>query len=452
MSPPSTPPHKEEAALSTADDGRDAHERRAFTSSGDGLQSWSGRVALEAPDGRPLLDRMAERVGSTTHLSDATKCFFVQALMCVAAGIYGLTAVALDGWPFFDESVLGSVRASAPWSMGVLAVWPALLVPTVRLVRVHDHEPRPVLTHLTAIYYAINISFFSYITGPFSAPSGFALLAGVVTGMLFFEGQVLALGLFFYGAGLALIAYLCHGGYLPFEPLYLASTAGRGLDADWLLRSTVATLALSLIVFPFLGMIVASWRYREQRLERAARTDALTGIYNRGYVMEVLDRAFARASAKRPLSVVMVDIDHFKRVNDDHGHLVGDEVLRRVARALQETLRRHDTLGRYGGEEFMLVLPGSGGAEARVAAERCRAAIATLDFGVPAARGGGSLRCTASFGVATVPPAYATVETFLDVADGALYQAKRGGRNSVVSDRDSQVAEGSAPDEQGTVG
>ena len=287
---------------------------------------------------------------------------------------------------------------------------------------------------------SVNISFFSYVTGPFSAPSGFALLAGVTTGMLFFERGVLALGLACYGVGLLLIGYFSHTGLLPFEPLYLSSTAGRGLDPDWLLRSSVATLALSIIVFPFLGMIVASWRYRERRLERAAQTDALTGIYNRGHVMDVLDRAFARASEKRPLSVVLVDIDFFKRVNDDHGHLIGDEVLRRVASTLQESLRRDDALGRFGGEEFLLVLPGFGDAEARVVAERCRAAVARLDLGVPAANGDGPLRVTASFGIATVPPAYATVETLLDVADGALYQAKRGGRNSVVSDRDSQAA------------
>jgi diguanylate cyclase (GGDEF)-like protein len=388
---------------------------------------------------RPLLDRMAETAGSTTYLSDVTKCFFVQLLMCVAAGVYGAMTVILDGWPFFDDSVLEAVRASAPWSLGVLAVWPLLLIPTVRLVRLRDQEPRPVLIHITAAYYAINIAFFSYVTGPFSTPSGFALLGGLTTGMLFFEAGVLLTGLAFYAAGLVAIALTCHHGHLPFEPLYMASTAGRGLDPDWLIRSSVATVALAAIVFPFLGMIVRSWRYRERRLEHAAQIDTLTGVFNRGVVMDVLDRAFARASAKRPLSVVMVDIDHFKRVNDDHGHLVGDHVLRRVAVALQGSLRRSDTLGRFGGEEFLLVLPGFGDAEARVAAERCRAAVAALDFEVPRADGQGPLRVTASFGIATVPPAYATVETLLDVADGALYQAKRGGRNSVVSDRDSQA-------------
>jgi diguanylate cyclase (GGDEF)-like protein len=367
--------------------------------------------------------------------------------MCVAAGIFGATAVTLDGWPFFDNGLVDAVHASAPWSLAALAVWPLLLIPTVRLVRGRDQEPRPVLAYTTACYYAINIAFFSYVTGPFSAPSGFALLAGVITCMLFFEAGVLLLGLVFYGVGLVAIGFASHHGHLPFEPLYMASTAGRGLDPDWVLRSSVTTVALAAIVFPFLGMIVQSWRYRERRLERAAQTDALTGIFNRGYVMDVLDRAFARAGAKRPLSVVMVDIDHFKHVNDDHGHLVGDDVLRRVANALQESLRRSDTLGRFGGEEFLLVLPGFGEAEARVVAERCRAAVAALDLGVPAAGGNGPLRVTASFGVATVPPPYATVETLLDVADGALYQAKRGGRNSVVTDRESHAGPGQpAPD------
>jgi diguanylate cyclase (GGDEF)-like protein len=450
MSPSSTRPPEEEKPLAADAAALRSAERRSFTSSGDGLQSWSGMTTTPPVERLPLLDRMAEKAGSTGRLSDAAKCLFVQALMSVAAGIYSLTAAALDGWPFFDDTVLGPVRASAPWSIAIVALWPLMLVPTLRLVRAQDAEPRPVLTHATAIYYAVNIAFFSYVTGPFSAPSGFALLAGVTTGMLFFERQVLLIGLLFHVVGLAAIAYLSHQGFLPFEALYMASTAGRGLDPDWLLRSTVATVALAIIVFPFLGMIVDSWRYRELRLERAAQTDALTGIYNRGYAMEVLDRAFARASEKRPLSVVMVDIDHFKKVNDDHGHLIGDEVLRQVATALQASLRKNDTLGRFGGEEFLLVLPGIGDGEARVVAERCRVAVAALDFGVPAARSlGGSLRVTASFGIATLPPIYATVETLLDVADAALYEAKRGGRNSVVSDRDSMAGHASQNDATG---
>lgn len=437
MSPSSTRPPVEEKPLGVDAAALQSADRRSVTSSGDGLQSWSGMTTPPRVEDRPLLDRLAEQAGTTGRLTDAAKCLFVQALMSVAAGTYGLTAVVLDGWPFFRPSELEEVRASAPWSVVILLVWPLMLIPTLRLVRAQDSDPRPVLTHVTAIYYALNIAFFSYVTGPFSAPSGFALLAGVTTGMIFFERRVLVAGMIFHVLGIAAIAWLSHANFLPFETLYMASTGGRGLDPDWLLRSTVATVALSLIVFPFLGMIVSSWHYRERRLEHAAQTDALTGIYNRGYVMDVLDRAFARASDKRPLSVVMVDIDHFKRVNDDHGHLIGDEVLRQVASTLQVSLRKNDTLGRFGGEEFLLVLPGIGHGEARVVAERCRTAVAALDFGVPTAKAeGGRLRVTASFGIATLPPTYARVETLLDVADAALYEAKRSGRNRVVSDRD----------------
>ncbi len=447
MSPSSTRPPEEPKSLSSDAVALRSAERRSLSSSGDGLSSWSGLTTPTRVEDRPLLDRLAEKAGTTGRLTDAAKCLFVQALMSVAAGTYGLTAVVLDGWPFFRPSELQEVQASAPWSVVILLVWPLMLIPTLRLVRAQDSDPRPVLTHVTAIYYALNIAFFSYVTGPFSAPSGFALLAGVTTGMIFFERRVLLAGMAFHVLGIAAIAWLSHEGHLPFETLYMASTAGRGLDPDWLLRSTVATVALSLIVFPFLGMIVSSWHYRERRLEHAAQTDALTGIFNRGYVMDVLDRAFARASTKRPLSVVMVDIDHFKRVNDDHGHLIGDEVLRQVAGALQLVLRKNDTLGRFGGEEFLVVLPGIGDGEARVVAERCRVAVAALDFGVPSVREDhGRLKVTASFGIATLPPVYATVETLLDVADAALYEAKRGGRNRVVSDRDQLAAEDLAAD------
>ncbi len=409
------------------------------TTQEEGLTSASSPLlVLPSIEKRPLLDRWAERAGSTAELSDATKAYFVQILMTVASAVYGLAVVALDGWPFFDGSVAPVVAESVPWTLSMWLIWPLLMLFTWPAHRRGDRSPQPIMVHLTAAFYALNIGFFSYLTGPFRATSGFALFGGLMTGMILFQHSVLFAGLFVYISGLLSIAYLSHLGALPFEPLYLNSVGTRGLDPDWLLRSTISMVALGLIVFPVLGLIVESWRYRERRLERAARVDALTGIFNRRYTMEALDHAFGRATKRRPLSVVMVDVDHFKTVNDRFGHLVGDQVLREVAKTLESCLRRTDTLGRYGGEEFLLVLPKVPHESARLVAERCRQSIAELALvstdGVPFA-------ITASFGVATVPPHHPTVEALLDVADAALYDAKRGGRNSVVSDRASLTPE-----------
>ena len=166
-------------------------------------------------------------------------------------------------------------------------------------------------------------------------------------------------------------------------------------------------------------------------LARAAHIDGLTGIGNRRALDEALERELGRATRNQvAVSVVLIDVDHFKLYNDRHGHLAGDECLRRVARSLRDCLLRSaDFLGRYGGEEFCIVLPESDTADALHIAERARQAIQMLS--IPAARDG--VFVSASFGVATCHPSCAaTPERILAAADRALYAAKHRGRNCVL--------------------
>jgi diguanylate cyclase (GGDEF)-like protein len=128
------------------------------------------------------------------------------------------------------------------------------------------------------------------------------------------------------------------------------------------------------------------------------------------------------------LSVLILDVDHFKRVNDVHGHATGDDALRRVAVVLQQCLRRSDLLARWGGEEFLVVLPEADGSMACGLAERLRTAIATIE--VPTRQD--VLNITTSIGLATHEPADADLEAIIARADRALYRAKREGRNRVI--------------------
>jgi diguanylate cyclase (GGDEF)-like protein len=157
-----------------------------------------------------------------------------------------------------------------------------------------------------------------------------------------------------------------------------------------------------------------------------AMRDALTGVWNRGAVMDALEREAARASREgRPLALVMADLDHFKSVNDNFGHLAGDAVLREAARRMLGTARPYDLVGRYGGEEFLIVLPGCDAAEALRFGERLRERIAA-----PVADGPARIAVTVSLGVAAQDgPADAAV--LLRAADEALYRAKLAGRNRV---------------------
>ncbi len=177
-------------------------------------------------------------------------------------------------------------------------------------------------------------------------------------------------------------------------------------------------------------------RKREELLS-ISRTDALTGLPNRRHFDDRFAAEFARSQRQgTPLSCVMIDIDHFKRLNDTWGHPVGDDVLRRVARAAGEALRRDvDLLARYGGEELVALLPETNHVEARRAGERVREAIASVELRVASAASGGALtviRCTASLGVATHPwPGIDSPEALLHAADESLYGAKQAGRNRV---------------------
>ena len=168
----------------------------------------------------------------------------------------------------------------------------------------------------------------------------------------------------------------------------------------------------------------------QAELEQRATHDALTGIKNRGSLLEILGRELRRTRRTgSPTGVALFDVDHFKSVNDTYGHPIGDEVLIEVAKRCQGVVRDYDVFGRYGGEEFLLLMPESPLAAAFDRAERLRAEIKSMPF-VYQRRPIGPV--TLSAGVAEFPGHGADRDTLLRQADAALYQAKQGGRDRVV--------------------
>lgn len=171
-------------------------------------------------------------------------------------------------------------------------------------------------------------------------------------------------------------------------------------------------------------------RARDEQLSRLATTDALTGLANRGHILHVLHDVALRGQRQGTcLGMVLLDIDHFKRVNDSHGHPAGDLVLREVAGILQAHLRPYDRLGRFGGEEFFIVCDGAGEDATAEVAERIRAAVANHGFRL--ADGQTTLHVTVSLGVWAGPADPQTLGAGMEAADRALYQAKQGGRDRV---------------------
>jgi len=166
------------------------------------------------------------------------------------------------------------------------------------------------------------------------------------------------------------------------------------------------------------------------RLLKIAQTDSLTGLDNRRYLEERLEEAFGHSRRlKEPLAVVLCDLDRFKSVNDTHGHQAGDAVLKQLARILKQEAREIDRVGRYGGEEFMLLLPGTVLDAAVTFAERARKAVEAHTFSFD----GGTLQRTMSCGVAAWPhPRIEDCDALVKAADDALYVAKETGRNRVI--------------------
>jgi diguanylate cyclase (GGDEF)-like protein len=181
-----------------------------------------------------------------------------------------------------------------------------------------------------------------------------------------------------------------------------------------------------------------------EKVSKIAKTDALTEVANRGEFERLLDaevgkllryRSFRQGIGMHP-SVLLIDIDHFKTVNDRFGHQTGDEVLRRVAGILRDSVRTFDVVGRYGGEEFAVILPGTDIEAARSTAQRIRRAVAAE---VVRTNEGKRVKITVSAGVATAPANGVTQEELLRAADGALYRAKEEGRNRVFHALDAPV-------------
>lgn len=242
--------------------------------------------------------------------------------------------------------------------------------------------------------------------------------------------------------GIGILAYLFgHSLVLPVRRLSseAARVAGGNLDVD------IPVTGLSEVSYltQVFNHMVSSLRHNREKLSAANQalretnkelhqlsiTDGLTGLLNRKHIMELLDREISRSQRYgHPLTILLLDVDHFKQVNDTYGHLTGDEVMRRLSDVLRAIVREVDFIGRYGGEEFLILLPESdtpGGAET---AERIRQKVQELEIIADQKK----VAVTVSIGISSYPRLGADAHAVICSADNALYRAKSEGRNRVV--------------------
>jgi len=341
--------------------------------------------------------------------------------------IHGLvywTAAPLVG---FASALLFALRGRLPELLS-LGLANALLFGAAVLFLAGSHRffGRPLSTRARALFALAAgaiVGFMHFFTGPYGWRVLFMglLLGGVGLGhaRLVWSQPVQSFATRFTGVVLLLgsTITLARAATAPFLPPEDGLFTPSPMQVVYLLGLAFGTLLTSI------GTVLMASEHLRQELERLITHDSLTGALTRRALYAAGEAELSRARRQgRPLSVLMLDLDHFKRINDEHGHLVGDRVLADFVERAHAVLRRPALLGRYGGEEFVALLPDTDAAEALAVAERLRAAAA-VEADLP--------RCQVSIGVATAR-AEDSLESLINRADAALYEAKAQGRNRVV--------------------
>src|SRR5690554_1178836 len=283
--------------------------------------------------------------------------------------------------------------------------------------------------HLTTNFYTLALVLGGFLIGPLSFTTGVVLISAPIVAFLILSRRVMLVAVpiaFFAMLGInTATAY----DLLPYAPLLVAPH-----DAEsalfWTHSQTLFALPHIIVNTAACAVVLGQWRRREAGVLTMSLTDALTGAHNRRSILNLLDQELARSRRTgSPLALVLLDLDHFKRINDTWGHPMGDRALQEAAQALRGCIRKGDELGRFGGEEFLLLLPGTNREGAHRLAERCRAALAQVRL---SAANGDSVSFTGSFGMACSDGQALTTKQLVRAADEALYNAKAAGRNRVV--------------------
>ena len=362
------------------------------------------------------------------------RSLYVQFLTALLMAVVTLSFAAFDGWPFLLERPedTDALRTTTWLSSGALLFWVAFYVFTWSRPNPRNNGFSWLLFG-TVVAHVVTGTAVCYALGPYTAASGLITVAALLLGMVLLRRRYLWLAVLGWFVSMFAMHFLSKVGVLPFLALFHASFE----PSDIAKVAAERAVAAALIYIPLavvMDHLISVWREDEMSLYEAAQFDSLTGAYTRGFAVAVMQRTLLKASEEdKPLSVLMVDLDHFKRVNDAHGHALGDVVLAETTKAIQSTLRADDIVGRFGGEEFVVLLPGADLKQAMGAAERCRAAIEQMEIpGAP------YLSITASVGVAAFPDHGDELDGLLKASDRAMYAAKANGRNRIESLRSSQ--------------
>ena len=264
-----------------------------------------------------------------------------------------------------------------------------------------------------------------YFVGSFSPATMVGYVGWACVGLILFDRKIIYCALAPATIVLLLLNYLSTFAGLPYAPLFNMEPMNQTvMHPFWVMSMFFFLVPLMLVCLFLFEILLSQWRTREATIEKFSRLDPLTNLMNRRSIANQLEQLHQQRKAL--YSVVLLDLDHFKHINDNYGHDMGDQVLIQVAECLAQHVREQDMIGRFGGEEFILLLPNTTTEQAQHVAERCRIALTELNFVYEQQ----PFSISASFGISSSQNA-SEPQQIIRQADQALYAVKTAGRNQV---------------------
>lgn len=357
--------------------------------------------------------------------------------VCEVSAVGHATSVAL----MYYVSVLDRGEHFSPFGLKVfyllsaslILLWLLLAFIARRLSKRHARVAW--IEYIFSSTWGFAYTFLIYWSGIYSSPYWTFVISGTAIALMLLEQRMVMSISLLTLAGLLLAAIAEAWGSLPVSPLFHTFPIGADgvASAAWKLAFIGILSGFIVPCLVLAAVMFRRWYEREDQFRRLAVRDGLTGLFNRRYFLEQFEAEFDRSRRHgHPLSFLIIDVDHFKKINDHHGHQTGDRALIEVARTLELAVRKSDLVARYGGEEFVVLLPETGTDGACEVGERCRQEIEKLEI---AGADASAFSVTISLGLAQYPAHSAgtgRIDDLVHQADQALYQAKQSGRNRLV--------------------
>lgn len=293
-----------------------------------------------------------------------------------------------------------------------------------------------ILPYVSVMVFSLSMSRDAYLSGVMCPATGMTFMLSMVVGLFLFRRAIIysaalvTLGIFTW------IMVLTFRFELPYAPLFIPPTPVNPTEAAIFWTTSMLWFILPVLIggLILLELLLSQWRRREQNVELLSQVDPLTTLYNRRSIYDFLEALLNKPHTDHRLhALILLDLDYFKKINDCYGHNVGDKALVETANVLKRTTRGEDIVGRFGGEEFIIIVSNTSYQQTQQIAERCRNELARLKVH---ADQGEEVAVTASFGLTHFDSNTTNLDSVLKQADEALYHAKKLGRNQVVHYQD----------------